>query len=100
MANNNRKTTIAIISLIITVVIIITAIVKGYTSLESDVAHQGKSHMDAIEMVKEEGCLPARESKIQIQLLQKDVKTILKKQDKSDIKQETMDGKLDELLRR
>jgi len=96
MANNNRKTTIAIISLIITVVIIITAIVKGYTKMEVE----GQGHVTAIETIKNEGCLPARESKIQIQLLQKDVKTILKKQDKSDIKQETMDGKLDELLRR
>ena len=96
MADKNKKTTIAIISLIITVVVIIAAIVKGYTKMEVE----GQGHVTAIETIKNEGCLPARESKIQIQLLQKDVKTILKKQDKSDIKQETMDGKLDELLRR
>ncbi len=81
---------------LVTVSVLLFGFAVGYGMLSQKV-EDNTSH---IETTKKEGCLPARESKIQIQLLQKDVKTILKKQDKSDIKQETMDGKLDELLRR
>ena len=79
---------------------VLVAIGVAWGVLSKEVEDQGVGHVAAIETIKNEGCLPARESKIQIQLIQKDVETILKKQDKSDIKQETMDGKLDELLRR
>ena len=72
MAKDNRKTTIAIISLIITVVVIIAAIVKGYTKMEVE----GQGHVTAIKTIKTEGCLPARQSKTDIQLMQKDVEII------------------------
>ena len=74
--NGNRKTTIAIISLIITVVVIIAAIVKGYTKME--VGAEG--HVTAIETIKTEGCLPARQSKTDIQLVQKDIEVMQKAQ--------------------
>lgn len=80
MAKNNRKTTIAIISLIISVVVIIAAIVKGYTKME--VGAEG--HVAAIETIKNEGCLPARQSKTDIQLVQKDIEVMQK--DIGDIK--------------
>ena len=80
MANNNKKTTIAIISLTITVVVIIAAIVKGYTKMEVE----AKGHVTAIKTIKTEGCLPARQSKTDIAVLKEGQKTIL--------------GKLDELL--
>ena len=82
MAKNNRRTTIAIISLIITVVVIIAAIVKGYTKIEVE----SQSHVTAIKTIKEEGCLPARQSKTDIEVLKEG--------------QKTMNDKLDELLRR
>lgn len=80
--NGNRKTTIAIIGLVITVVVIIAAIVKGYTKMEVE----GQGHVTAIEVIKEEGCLPARQSKTDIEVLKEG--------------QKTMNGKLDELLKR
>lgn len=100
MAKNNRRITIAIISLIITVVVIIAAIVKGYTKVEAKVESQGESHTIAIETIKNEGCLPARQSNIDIQLIQKDVETIQGNIETIQKTQEKMDGKLDALLER
>ncbi len=82
MARNGRKTTIAIISLIVTVIVIIAAIVKGYTKMEVE----ANSHTTAIETIKNEGCLPARQSKTDIEVLKEG--------------QKTMNEKLDELLKR
>lgn len=79
---NGRKATIAIISLALIVAGTIAAIVKGYTKMEVEAA----SHTTAIETIKEEGCLPARQSKTDIEVLKEGQKTI--------------NGKLDELLRR
>ena len=100
MAKNNRKTTIALIGLTATVIVIIAAIVKGYVSLESEVEYQKKTHIAAVETIKNEGCLPARESKTEIQLIQKDIVTIKDSQKDMEETQKAMDGKLDELLRR
>ena len=100
MANNNRKTTIAIISLIITVVVIIAAIVKGYTKMEVE----GQGHVTAIETIKIEGCLPARESKTAMELVKQDIVTI--KEDQKEFKEEvkaaqkSIGSKLDTLLER
>lgn len=89
MAKNNKKTTIAIISLIIVVIGIIAGVIKGYADMEAE----AKTHTANIETIKEEGCLPAREGKTKIQIIQKDIETIKKTQEK-------MDGKLDKLLER
>lgn len=93
MAKNGRKTTIAVISLIITVIFIIVAVAKGYFSLEAEVAHQEEVHTAAVETIKAEGCLPARQSKTDVQLIQKDVEIIQK--DVDEIKKG-----VDELLKR
>lgn len=86
---NGRKITMAIITLALIVAGTIAAIVKGYTKIEVE----AQSHTTAIETVKIEGCLPARQGKTDIQLIKKDVEVIKDTQEK-------MDGKLDELLRR
>ncbi len=83
----------AIVGLIITVIVIIASVIKGYASLEAEVEHQGKGHVAAIDTIKKEGCLPARQSKTDIQLIQKDVETM--KEDVDDIKKG-----VDELLKR
>lgn len=93
MAKNNRKVTIAIIGLMISIVVIIAAIVKTYASIESEVKYQAESHTEKIETIKTEGCLPARQSKTDIQIIKADIETIKKVQT-------GMDGKLDELLKR
>ena len=93
MAKNNRRTTVAVIGLIVTVIVIIAAIVKGYTSLEAEVKHQEKTHTETVEMIKSEGCLPARKAKTDIQLIKQDIGTIKDTQKR-------MDGKLDRLLER
>ncbi|KKL60939.1 hypothetical protein LCGC14_1807610 [marine sediment metagenome] len=79
---------------------VLVAIGVAWGVLSSEVEQQDIGHTAAIETIKNEGCLPARQSKTDIQLIQKDVESMLEKQDKSDIRQEAMDGKLDELLKR
>ena len=76
--NNGRKTTISVIGLIITVVVIIAAIVKGYTKIEVEAV----SHTTAIETIKTEGCLPARQGKTDIELIKKDIEHIRQGVDK------------------
>lgn len=100
MAKNNKRITITIIGLIVSIVVIIAAIVKGYTKIEAEVGHQGENHMAAIETIKTEGCLPSRQSKTDIQIIQKDVEAIQKDIETIQKTQTNMDGKLDELLRR
>ena len=97
---NNRRVTIAIVSLVISVVVIIAAIVKGYTSIEKEVEHQEKAHTAAVETIKTEGCLLARQSSIDIQLIQKDVEIVQKDIEAIKGFQEKMDSKLDTLLER
>ncbi len=82
--NGNRKTTIAIISLIVVVIAIIAGVIKGYSKLEAEVEHQEETHTAAVETIKAEGCLPARQSKTDIQLVQKDIEVMQK--DIGDIK--------------
>ncbi len=72
---------------------IIASICIAWATLSSDVKHQGTAHMEAINQVKTEGCLPARQSKTDIQLMQKDVEII--QRDVDDIKKG-----VDELLKR
>ena len=80
--NNGRKTTVAIISLIVTIVVVIAAGVKAYTVLAQDVEHQQTTHTSAIETIKEEGCLPARQGKTDIELIKKDIEHIKQGVDK------------------
>lgn len=100
MMTNGRRTTIAVIGLIVTVIVIIVAVAKGYFSLEAEVAHQEEVHTAAVETIKAEGCLPARKSETDIQIIQKDVEIIKSSQKDMEQTQKTMNGKLDELLRR
>lgn len=79
--------------ILVTGATILTSICIAWATLSSEVEHQGTAHMEAIETVKTEGCLPAREGKTDIQLIKKDIGTIKETQ-------KNMDGKLDELLRR
>ena len=76
--NNGRKVTIAIISLIITVVVIIAGVVYGYAKMEVEAF----SHSEDIETLKDEGCLPARQGKTDIELIKKDIEHIRQGVDK------------------
>ncbi len=92
---NGKRTIFYIIGVIVSlasfsfiVVRAYTAGVKNYvtdhTELKAEVKHQEETHTAAVETIKAEGCLPARQSKTDIAVLKEGQKTIL--------------GKLDELL--
>lgn len=84
------------IKLLVSVGIVLLGVAAGYGMLRGEVA-DNTSH---IETVKTEGCLPARQSETDIQIIQKDVEIIKSSQKDMKETQKTMDGKLDELLRR
>jgi hypothetical protein len=114
--NGNGKRTIFVIvgiiislaSLSFVVVKAYTAGVKGYvqdyTKLKAEIEHQGEGHVAAIDTIKEEGCLPARESKTAMELVKQDIVTI--KEDQKEFKEEvkaaqkSISSKLDTLLER
>ena len=72
---------------------VLVAIGVAWGVLSSEVEQQDIGHTAAIETIKNEGCLPARQSKTDIQLMQKDVEII--QRDVDDIKKG-----VDELLKR
>lgn len=93
MKNGNGKFWI---KLLISIGIVLIAAAVGYGVLRGEVSDNASN----IETVKTEGCLPARQSKTDIQIIQKDVEIIKGSQKDMEETQKTMNGKLDELLRR
>ena len=75
------------LKLLVSIGIILIGVAVGYGML----TRQVNDNTTSIKTVKIEGCLPARESRSQIQVIQKDIEIIKDTQDK-------MNRKLDRLL--
>ena len=84
------------LKLLVSIGIILIGVAVGYGML----TRQVNDNTTSIKTVKTEGCLPARQSKTDIQIIQKDVEIIKGSQKDMEDTQKDMNNKLDELLRR